>query len=88
MKISKKNLVQMKITKLIKIFKNCEMALKRIQLEIQIVRIKTEMVVEKKIIKILKSYKFLFELVKSASNCLFLMLFLVLKYLSNTTLQY
>ena len=84
MKISKQNLVQMKITKLIKIFKNCEMALKRIPLEIQIVRIKTEMVVEKKIIKILKSYKFLFELVKSASNCLFLMLFLVLKHFSNT----
>ena len=32
----------------------------------------------------LKSYKFLFELVKSASNCLFLMLFLVLKHFSNT----
>ena len=48
MKISKQNLVQMKITKLIKIFKNCEMALKRIQLEILIMRIKTETVVEKK----------------------------------------
>ena len=48
MKISKKNLVQMKITKLIKIFRNCEMALKRTQLEIQIMRIRTETVVEKK----------------------------------------
>ena len=38
----------MKITKLIKIFRNCEMALKRTQLEIQIMRIRTEMVVEKK----------------------------------------
>ena len=64
------------------------MALKRTQHEIPIMRIKTETVVEKKIKKILKSYKFLFELVKSASNCLFLILFLVLKHLSNTTLQY
>ena len=48
MKISKKNLVQMKITKLFKIFINFEMALKRNQLEIQIMRIKREMVVEKK----------------------------------------
>ena len=47
MKISKKKLVQMKITKLIKIFRNCEMALKRTQLEIQIMRIRTETVVEK-----------------------------------------
>ena len=64
------------------------MALKQTQHEIQITRIKTETVVEKKINKSLKSYKFLFELVKSASNCLFLMLFLVLKHLSNTMLQY
>ena len=48
MKIAKKKLVQMKITKLIKIFRNCEMALKRTQLEIQIMRIRTETVVEKK----------------------------------------
>ena len=64
------------------------MALKRTQLEIQIMRIKTETVVEKKIKSFLKSYGFLFELVKSASDCLFLMLFLVMKRLSNTTLQY
>ena len=38
----------MKITKLIKILRNCEMALKRTQLEIQIMPIKTETVVEKK----------------------------------------
>ena len=44
------------------------MALKRTQHEIQIMRIKTETVVEKKINKSLKSYKFLFELVKSGSN--------------------
>ena len=49
MKISKKKLFQKKITKLIKIFRNCEMALKRTQLEIQIMRIRTKTVVEKKI---------------------------------------
>ena len=38
----------MKITKLIKIFRNCEMALKQTQLELKIMRIRTEMVVEKK----------------------------------------
>ena len=47
------------ITKLIKIFRNCKMALKGIQLEIRMMRIKTEKVVEKKIKKFLKSYKFL-----------------------------
>ena len=36
------------ITKLIKIFRNCKMALKGIQLEIRMMRIKTEKVVEKK----------------------------------------
>ena len=36
------------ITKLIKIFRNCEMALKGIQLEILMMRIITETVVEKK----------------------------------------
>ena len=49
MKFFFKKLVQLKITKLIKIFGNCEMALKRTQLEIQIMRIRTETVVEKKI---------------------------------------
>ena len=43
------DLVQNKIPKLIKIFRNCEMALKRTQLEIQIMRIRTETVVEQKI---------------------------------------
>ena len=38
----------MKIPKLIKIFRICEIALKRTQLEIQIMRIKMETVVEKK----------------------------------------
>ena len=37
------------VTKLIKIFRNCETALKQIELEIPIMRIKTETVVEKKI---------------------------------------
>ena len=36
------------VTKLIKIFRNCETALKQIELEIPIMRIKTETVVEKK----------------------------------------
>ena len=43
------------ITKLIKIFRNCEIALKHIQLEIPMT---TETVVEKKIKKFLKYYKF------------------------------
>ena len=56
MKISKKKkLVQMKITKLIKIFRNCEMALNRTQLGIQLMRIRTETVVEKQIQNFLKS---------------------------------
>ena len=40
------------VTKLIKIFRNCETALKQIELEIPIMRIKTEAVVEKKNLKI------------------------------------
>ena len=76
------------VTKLIKIFRNCETALKQIELETPITGLKKVAEVEKKIKKNLKSYKFSFELVKSASNCLFLMLFLVLKHLSNTMLQY